>query len=135
MRGFRVEPGEVEAVLAAHPGVAQAAVVAREDGPGEQAAGGLRGARRRAWRRSGGLAAAVREFAAGRLPEYMVPSAVVVLDGAAADGEREAGPAGAAGAGLRGGGGGRRGGRGRCGRRLLCGVFAEVLGVERVGAG
>jgi amino acid adenylation domain-containing protein len=70
VRGFRVEPGEIEAVLAAHPGVREAAVLAL-GAPGED---------RRlvafvAPVRPQGLRAFLRE----RLPEYMIPAAWVAL--------------------------------------------------------
>ncbi|HEX7242511.1 MAG TPA: condensation domain-containing protein, partial [Longimicrobiaceae bacterium] len=76
VRGFRIEPGEVEAVLAEHPGVGEAVVVARADAPG--------GTRLVAYVTPGAAAAAgeeeLRAHALGRLPDYMVPSAWVFLD-------------------------------------------------------
>ncbi|GAA3768024.1 amino acid adenylation domain-containing protein [Streptomyces phyllanthi] len=125
IRGFRVELGEVEAVLAGHPEVVQAAVVLREDRPGDQRLVAYVVAR------SLGLTAQeLRRFVSDSLPDYMVPAAVVLvetmpttmngkLDRAAlpepdlaAHAVREP-----------------RSPR----EEILCELFAEVLGVPRVG--
>ncbi|MEU6688512.1 condensation domain-containing protein, partial [Streptomyces sp. NPDC046832] len=79
IRGYRVEPGEVQAAVAAHPLVAQAAVVARESTPGDVRLVAYVVASDTDDTDAAELTAAVRESVAARLPEYMVPSAVVVL--------------------------------------------------------
>ncbi|MFH9197777.1 amino acid adenylation domain-containing protein [Streptomyces anulatus] len=81
IRGFRIEPGEVSAVVAGHPGLRQAAVVVREDAPGDSRLVAYAVPATDSGRTpdEAALAAEVRAFAAERLPGYMVPAAVVVL--------------------------------------------------------
>ncbi|MFN0124991.1 MAG: condensation domain-containing protein, partial [Blastocatellia bacterium] len=76
VRGYRIEPGEIEAALTAAPGVRDCVVIAREDAPGDkrlvayvvpEAADGEPDAG--AWRR----------HLQGQLPDYMVPSLIVPL--------------------------------------------------------
>ncbi|MFI6553989.1 non-ribosomal peptide synthase/polyketide synthase [Streptomyces griseus] len=128
IRGYRIELGEIEAVLTTHEGVARTLAVVREDSPGDR--------RIVAYAVPAGAGVAprpdeLRAHAARQLPDYMVPAAVVVLDDfpRTANGklDRTALPAPEFGA----GGGGRapRGPR----EELLCDLFAEVLGAERVG--
>jgi amino acid adenylation domain-containing protein len=130
VRGFRIEPAEVEAALAEHPSVREVAVVARADRPGEK-------------RLVAYLVAdapvpsvtAFRAFLKERLPEYMVPSAFVALDAfplspngklersvlPAPDGVRPELESAYV--------------EPRTGtERTLADIWAEVLGVERVGA-
>jgi acyl-coenzyme A synthetase/AMP-(fatty) acid ligase/acyl carrier protein len=126
VRGFRVELGEVEAALEGHARVARAVVTARPDHNGDQRLIGYVVAREAV------DAVELREHVARGLPGYMVPSALVVLDELplTANGKLNRGAlpdpdfAGMA-----------RTGREPASREeeILCGVFAEVLGLDKVG--
>ncbi|HYH82162.1 MAG TPA: amino acid adenylation domain-containing protein, partial [Longimicrobium sp.] len=73
VRGFRVEPGEIEARLASHPGVREAVVLALDDGAG--------GKRLVAYFVGEALESeALRAHLSQQLPEYMVPAAFVRLE-------------------------------------------------------
>ena len=77
VRGFRIELGEVEAQLLKQPGVREAVVVARETAQGTQLAGYVSGHAHAGQTLDGSvLRHALKEV----LPDYMVPSAIMVLD-------------------------------------------------------
>ncbi|WP_053926295.1 non-ribosomal peptide synthetase [Streptomyces chattanoogensis] len=128
IRGFRVEPGEIEAALTSHPGVDQAVVLPWETGPG--------GTRLAAYvvALAGGGAAdphGWREHLGRTLPDYMVPSAFITLDAIplTVNGklDRRALPAPDPSAAAVG-----RAPRTRQ-EEILCGLVAELLGVPTVG--
>ncbi|MBJ6766147.1 hypothetical protein JGU66_35795, partial [Myxococcaceae bacterium JPH2] len=73
--GFRIELGEVEAALRASPAVKDTVVVVREDIPGDKRLVAYLTAKDS----SGVSADVLRAHLKQRLPEYMVPSAFVVL--------------------------------------------------------
>src|SRR5580704_18007247 len=134
IRGFRIEPGEVQAVLAECAGVGQAVVMVREDMPGERRLAAYLTPADDGQDRDqdlGGLAGVAREYAAARLPGYMLPAAITVLDALPLTPSGKVdhtalpapGPAVA--------------GAGRdpatVEEEILCGIFAALLGLERVG--
>ncbi len=79
LRGFRIEPGEIEAALLGLPGVEQAAVVARPAGPGAGADSDPHDIRLVAFVQGAPPAADWRQVLARRLPDHMLPSRLVVL--------------------------------------------------------
>ncbi|MFI0263822.1 amino acid adenylation domain-containing protein [Streptomyces sp. NPDC017056] len=123
VRGFRIEIGEIESALLAHPDVERCAVAVREDRPGDK--------RIVAYLVGQPDRAAVREHLAARLPDYMVPSAFVRLDALpyTPNGKVDRGalPAPEPGA--------QRARRLPRDERegLLCTLFADVLGLDDIG--
>ncbi|MFD6157043.1 amino acid adenylation domain-containing protein [Nocardia sp. NPDC060256] len=137
IRGFRVEPGEVETILAHHPSVSQAVVVARDSADGKQLVGYVVAERSRSVASNGhaggrGLEGAeVRRFAAERLPEFLVPTVVMVIDSVplTSNGklDRAALPAPEFASAM------AYRAPSTDGERALAVLFAEVLGLDRVG--
>ncbi len=144
IRGFRVELGEIESALTRYPGVAQAVVVAREDATGRKRLVGYVCPTAVPRERSEHDRAApldpvglldpvvLRGYLAESLPDYLVPTTLILLDSlpVTANGkvDRAALPAPDLSAGAGGAPGTPR-------EELLCGLFAQVLGVAEVGVG
>jgi amino acid adenylation domain-containing protein len=127
IRGFRIELGEIEAVLSAHEAVREAVVLAREEQSGDKRLVAYVVAQSEVnWRE-------VREHLRARVPEYMVPSAVVLLSEMPLTGngklDRKALPAPED---VEGAGESYVAPRTAI-EELLCGIWSEVLGVDQIG--
>ena len=114
VRGFRIEPGEVEAVLARHESVRQAAVVVRDGRLVAYVAGGAPG---------------LRDHAASVLPDHLLPSVFVALDALPVTPNGKIDRAALPDPELTASGREPRNPR----EKALCDLYAEVLGLDRVG--
>ncbi|MFN8596432.1 MAG: amino acid adenylation domain-containing protein [Anaerolineae bacterium] len=76
IRGFRIEPGEIEAALGQHPAVQSAVVLVKDAAPNDKRLVAYIASDRQPVLTAGEL----RQFAQDRLPEYMIPTAFVILD-------------------------------------------------------
>jgi acyl carrier protein len=76
VRGFRIELGEIESALGEHPRVREVAVMARDDRPGEKRIVAY------VLPHEGQMPSTtqLRRHLQGRLPDYMLPSAFVIVD-------------------------------------------------------
>ena len=128
IRGYRIELGEIQSVLATVAGVAQAAVIAREDRPGDKRLVGYVTETQAGSVNPGAARAAL----ADRLPAYMVPAAIVVMETLplTVNGKLDvrALPAPEYGSGV-----GEYRAPSNPVEEILVKIYAEVLGVERVG--
>ncbi|TXS49803.1 non-ribosomal peptide synthetase [Streptomyces sp. OR43] len=79
IQGYRVEPGEIEAVLARHEDVRQTVVVAQDDGAGGKRLLAYITAERPEDDSPAALGLRLREWLRGELPGYMVPWAILPL--------------------------------------------------------
>ncbi|WP_035800025.1 non-ribosomal peptide synthetase [Kitasatospora mediocidica] len=130
IRGFRIELGEIETALLAHPGIEQAAVLVREDRPGDRRLIGY--LVRSEPDAQGPTPHEIRARLSTLLPDYMVPAAFVELAALPLTGngklDRRALPAPDFGSAST----GRAPGNAR--EEAFCQIFAEVLGLEHLGA-
>jgi amino acid adenylation domain-containing protein len=76
LRGFRIEPGEIESALGQHPAVRETVVVAREEGPGERRVVAYVALKPG----FGPVTHDLRRFLREKLPNYMIPSAFVYVN-------------------------------------------------------
>ena len=124
IRGYRIELGEIQAAMAELDGVEQAVVIAREDRPGDKRLVGY----------ITGTAdtGEIRGALADRLPPYMVPAAIMVLEALPLTSNGKLDTQALLAPEYRGTGSDYRA-PATAAEEFMVGVYAQVLGIDRVG--